>query len=58
LESYDSEPLVLLWGFANLGLWYTGISVNLERSITVAEMIKKMCKQMNICIPQITRRIC
>jgi len=41
LESFDSEPLVILWDFGYLGLWYTEISVNLERSITVAEMIKK-----------------
>ena len=27
LESYDSEPLVLLWGFGDLVLWYTEISV-------------------------------
>ncbi len=25
MESFDSEPLVLLWDFAYLGLWYTEI---------------------------------
>ena len=32
LESLDSEPLVILWGFAYLGLWYTENSVRYSKS--------------------------